>query len=241
MTKQDIPFRPATMTPVIDGGVDERAAFLVKVYQHVALAILAFIGFEAALFVTGIAERMFDFFFGGGGFAWLLLLGGVSLISNFAARSANRLGDIKAQYTALFVMAAGQALLFAPFLYYVLVHQGATGDVVAAAIISLLGFAALTGVAFVTRRDLSFLRPIVMWGGIAAIGLIIAAVVFGFTLGPIFSVAMVALMGASILYQTQNIIRRYPEWAYVAAAVGLFSSLMTMFWYVLRLVNQMRR
>ena len=89
-----------------------------------------------------------------------------------------------------------------------------------------------------TRKDLSFLRPMLMWGGIVAIGLIIAAVIFGFTLGPLFSIAMIALAGASILYQTQQIVRKYPEWAYVGAAVSLFGSLMLMFWYVLRLLRR---
>ena len=65
--------------------------------------------------------------------------------------------------------------------------------------------------------------------------LIVAALLFGLDLGIWFSVAMVALMGATILYNTQQILRRYPADAYVAAAVSLFSALMTMFWYVLRL------
>ena len=51
-----------------------------------------------------------------------------------------------------------------------------------------------------------------------------------------FSIAMIGLAGASILFQTQNVVRRYPVNAYVAAAIALFSSLMTMFWYVLRLL-----
>lgn len=240
MATQDIPFRPSTMVPVIEAGEDARAAFLVKVYQHVALAVLAFVAFETVLFVTGIAEGMFHFFFERGGLAWLVLLGGVSLVSSFAANSTFKV-EPSAQYAGLFGIAAGQALLFAPFLYLVLVELGGAGDVVIAAAITLIGFAALTMVGMVTRRDLSFLRPVLMWGGIVAIGLIIAAVIFGFTLGPIFSVAMIGLMGASILYQTQKVIREYPEWAYVGAATGLFSSLMTMFWYVLRLVGQLRR
>ena len=115
-------------------------------------------------------------------------------------------------------------MIFAPFLYYVFNSPNGDGttSVVSAAIITLVGFAALTAVAMTTRRDLSFLRPLVMWGMIAALGLIVAGVIFGFTLGPIFSVAMIALAGASILYQTQQIVRSYPEWAYVGAAVSLF-------------------
>ena len=65
-------------------------------------------------------------------------------------------------------------------------------------------------------------------------------ILFGFSLGIWFSVAMIALAGASILYQTQTIIRKYPAQAHVAAALGLFASVMTPFWYVLRLVGALR-
>ena len=50
---------------------------------------------------------------------------------------------------------------------------------------------------------------------------------------------MIALSGGAILFQTQNIIRTYPANAYVPAAIALFGSLMTMFWYVLRLLIQL--
>jgi FtsH-binding integral membrane protein len=35
--------------------------------------------------------------------------------------------------------------------------------------------------------------------------------------------------------------RRYPAEAYVGAAVQLFASVMLLFWYVLRLLGQVRR
>ena len=79
------------------------------------------------------------------------------------------------------------------------------------------------------------------FGGVAAMVLILGAVLFGFQLGIWFSVAMIALAGGSILYQTQNIIRRYPVQAHVAASLTLFTSVMMLFWYVLRLLMQMRR
>lgn len=225
-----------TMTPVIHADEETRSRFLVKVYQHLALAVLAFVAFETLFFSVGIAEGMYNFFARSGGAAWLLILGGFMVVNMLASRSAHQLGNPTAQYGALFAMAAAEAVIFAPMLYYVFkITDNGTTSVVSAAIVTAVGFAALTAVAMTTRKDLSVLRPLIMWGGIAAIGLIIAGVAFGFTLGPIFSVAMIGLAGASILYQTQNIVRQYPEWAYVGAAVGLFASLMTMFWYVLRL------
>jgi hypothetical protein len=110
----------------------------------------------------------------------------------------------------------------------------------AAALITAAGFAGLTAIGFVTRADLSYLRPLLLWGGVCSLLLIGAALLFGLELGIWFSVAMIALAGAAILYQTQTILRRYPEEAYVGAAVQLFSSVMLLFWYVLRLVGALR-
>lgn len=222
-------------TPVIYADEETRSAFLVKVYQHLALAIAAFIGFETILFVTGIAKAFYEFLATTGGFAWLMVLGGFAIVNMIASRSAHKLGNVPAQYGALFAMAAAQAVIFAPFLYTVFQRDGES-KVWSAAIVTAAGFAALTAVAMTTKKDLSFMRPLIMWGGIVAIGLIVAATVFNFALGPLFSVAMIALAGASILYQTQKIVREYPAWAYVGAAVGLFASVMMLFWYVLRLM-----
>ena len=74
-------------------------------------------------------------------------------------------------------------------------------------------------------------------GAVCALALvaIVSAVLFGFELGTWFSVAMVGLAGASILYDTSNILREYPEDRHVGAALQLFASVAMMFWYVLRI------
>ena len=100
---------------------------------------------------------------------------------------------------------------------------------------TLLGTAGLTAVALITRKDFSFLRGILVWGGILALVGIVAAVLFGFELGTWFSVAMIGFAGAAVLYDTSNILHHYPEDRYVAAALQLFASIALMFWYVLRL------
>lgn len=223
------------VTPVAQLDESTRTTFVVRVYQHLALALAAFVAFEVLLFQGGIAERMYDFFVGRGGGSWLLLLGGVAIINWFAAQAAYDVRDPGRQYLGLFGVALGQALIFAPFLYGILAVQG-SAPVINAVWITGLGFAGLSVVGYTTRKDLSFLRPIVMWGFMAALVGIVAALLFGFNLGTWFSLAMIGLAGAAILYQTQGIIRTYPEHAYVGAAVSLFGSLMTMFWYVLRLV-----
>ena len=215
-----------------------RGDFLVKVYQHLVGAVVAFVMFETLLFATGAAKGIYDFV-AQSGFAWLLLLGAVILLNRFTAQAAFDLANPSRQYLGLFGTAVGEALIFAPFLYYVFNVEGdGTVKVGAAAAITGVGFAGLTVIGLVTRKDLSFLRPIVMWGFLCALGLIVAAVVFGFELGVTFSLAMIALAGTAILYQTQTILRRFPEDAYVGAAVQLFASVMTLFWYGLRLFSR---
>jgi FtsH-binding integral membrane protein len=235
MSSAPIGYRPvATLDDVA------RGEFLVRVYQHLVAAIGAFVLFEALLFNLGIARAMYDFLAGASG-AWLLILGGFMIVNWLATSAAHDVLNPSRQYLGLFGMAAAEALIFAPFLYYFFnVRPNGGTTVVAAALITVIGFAGLTGVAMVTRRDLSFIRPLLMWGGVCALVLIAAAVLFGLNLGVWFSVAMIALAGGSILYSTQNIMRRYPYEAYVGASVQLFASVMMLFWYVLRLLGQLR-
>jgi FtsH-binding integral membrane protein len=235
MSAAPVGYRPvATLDDV------SRGEFIVRVYQHLLVAIGAFIAFEALLINLGVAEAMWDFI-ASASYAWLLLLGGFMVVNWMATTAAHDVLEPSRQYAGLFGMAAAQALIFAPFLHYFFeVQQDGTSTVVAAAIITVVGFAGLTAVALVTRRDLSVLRPMLLWGGVCALVLILAAVVFGLELGIWFSVAMIALAGASILYQTQTIMRRYPAEAHVGAAVQLFASVMMLFWYVLRLLGQLR-
>lgn len=223
-------------TPVINLPEVDRATFVARVYQHVAGALAAFVAFEVLLFATGIADGMRDFFLAGGGARWLLLMGGVMVVQWFAANAAADLENQPRQYLGLFGSAFAQALIFAPFLSYVFGREDGGATVAQAAIITGIGFAMLTGIGLFTRKDLSFLRPIIMWGFGLALLAILGGVMFGFAIGTWFSVAMIGLSGAAILYQTQNVVRRYPVNGHVAAAIALFSSMMTMFWYVLRLL-----
>ena len=233
----------APTQPVAALDAEARGEFVLRVYQHLLLGVLAFVGFETILFTTGIAESLFDLIFSGSsGASWLLVLGGFMIVQWMATSAAHNLTNTNLQYAGLFGMAAGEALLFAPFLYLTFndTDNGGT-TVAAAALITAIGFAGLSIVAFTTRKDLSVLRPMLMWGGIGALVLIVAAVLFGLSLGIWFSVGMIVLAGGSILYQTQAIMARYPSEAYVGAAVQLFASVMLLFWYVLRLLSAIRR
>lgn len=228
-----------TYVPVADLGPDTRADFMARVYQHLGLAVAAFLVFETLLFFTGIAEWLYERTMGSSG-TWLLVLGGFMVVNFLATAAAHDLENPARQYGGLFGLAAAEALIFAPFLYYVFNVEGAGGSatVASAAVVTVLGFGGLTAVGLFTRHDLSFLRPLVLWGGVMALVLIVAALLFGLDLGVWFSLAMIGLAGGAILYQTQTILRSYPEQAHVGAAVQLFASVMLLFWYVLRIFSR---
>ncbi|MEM7141655.1 MAG: Bax inhibitor-1 family protein [Actinomycetota bacterium] len=227
------------LRPVAKLDEDARGDFVVRVYQHLMAAIVAFVGVEALFFATGIAEAIYDFL-SPGGYRWLLILGAFMVGQTMAATAAADLLNPQKQYGALLGAVVLEALIFAPMLYYFFNVEGGGTTVAAAALLTAVGFAGLTVIGFVTRKDLSFLRPMLMYAGVVAIVLIVGAVLFGFELGIWFSVAMIAFAGVSILYQTQTIIRQYPSQAHVAAALALFMSVMTLFWYILRLLGQLR-
>jgi FtsH-binding integral membrane protein len=90
-------------------------------------------------------------------------------------------------------------------------------------------------IVLVTKKDFSLLKAGLTVGFFIALGLILAGTLFGFNLGLWFSVGMCLLAGGSILYQTSNLVNKYSQDQYVAAALGLFASLMLLFWYILRI------
>ena len=232
---------PVSYVPVATRDDTTRSDFVVRVYQHLVLAVLAFAVVEGVFLRFGVAEALFDLV-AGSGVAWMLVLGGFMLVSWLATTAAHDVLNPSRQYGGLFALVVAEALIFAPFMHFLFRVQGDGASTVwAAAAITAAGFAGLSAVAYTTRKDLSFLRPILLWGGVCALVLIAAALLFGMDLGVWFSVAMIALAGGSILYQTQTVMRNYPAEAYVGAAVQLFASVMLLFWYVLRLLSQLRR
>ncbi|MET0148253.1 MAG: Bax inhibitor-1 family protein, partial [Acidimicrobiales bacterium] len=140
---------------VADLGEDSRAVFLGRVYQHLAAAVAAFVVFETLLFTVGAAEKMYDFVAGSSS-AWFLLLGGFMIVNWLSTSAAHDLEDPARQYGGLFGLAAAEAVIFAPFLYYVFNVDGAGGSatVGSAAVVTVLGFGGLTAVGLLTRKDL---------------------------------------------------------------------------------------
>ncbi len=209
---------------------DARSTFIWRTYGHVALAILGFAAIESYLFSSDLGERIAVSLIGTN---WLLVLGAFILVAMGASHVAHRVESRPLQYLALGAFVVAEAIIFVPLLYVAM--QQAPGVIESAAGVTLIGVAGLTAVVLITRKDFSFLRGILFWGGILAFVAIIGGVLFGFQLGTWFSVAMIGYAGGVILYDTSNVLHHFPEDRYVAAALQLFAGIALMFWYVLRL------
>ena len=221
-------------SPVIisHAAASERAEFYKKTYLHVAMAILAFIIVESFLLKAVPEELILKML--GGKFIWLGILGLFwlgSVVSENLTMSQSR----SVQYAGLGFYIILEAVIFLPLLYMAATYSGLE-VIKQAGVITLALFTGLTAVVFMTNRDFSFLRTAIVVGGFISIGLIVAGAVFGFNLGLWFSVGMVILSGASILYQTSKLKDSYAIDQYVGASLLLFSSVMLLFWYVLRIL-----
>ena len=214
----------------------DRADFYKRTYLHVALAILAFMVVESFLLQLVPGEIISMMF--GGKFVWLFIIGLFwlgSFIANKFAFSLSR----SAQYFGLGLYVMLEAIIFLPVLYIAASYTG--GDVIMqAGIVTLSMFGGLTALVFMSGYDFSFMRTGIIIGGFISLGLIVGGAIFGFNLGLWFSVGMVVLASASILYQTSQIKDTYTTDQYVGAALQIFASVMLLFWYILRILMSRR-
>ncbi|MFP4844863.1 Bax inhibitor-1 family protein [Winogradskyella sp. PE311] len=212
----------------------ERVAFYKKTYSHVAGGVLVFILFEWLLLqsdtIVNFMMSMTE------GYKWLLMLGGFMLATNYAEGMALKTNDKNKQYLAYGIYIFFEALIFVPLIAIAAYYMDSGPEILnQAAIVTLALFTGLSAVVLLTKKDFSFLKTGLTVGFFIAIGLIVAGTLFGFNLGLWFSVGMCLLAGGSILYQTSNMVNKYGVEDYIPAALGLFASLMLLFWYILRI------
>lgn len=208
----------------------ERAEFYRKTYMHVAVAILAFGAVEYLLLKTIPLETVLAMV--SGKYIWLAVIGIFWLASMLATKLSFSVSK-NMQYLGLGLYVLIEAVIFLPMLGIASLY--APEVITQAALVTVFMFAGLTAAVFMTNRDFSFLRNIIVIGGFVALGIIVVGAIFGFNLGLWFSLAMVGLASASILYQTYNIKNLYSKDQYVGAALQMFASIMLLFWYILRI------
>jgi len=175
---------------------------------------------------------------------WLLVLDLFMLVGHVAERLARSETSRGLQYAGLGIAVAAQGLLLQPLLWVLIMKFGGastTTILTQAIVITLTVFVGLTLTVFVTKKDFSFLRGALVVASFGALGVIVAAIVFGFSLGAVFCGAMILLMAGYILYQTSLVMSHFSPTGYVAASLMLFSTVATLFWYVLQLLMSLRR
>jgi FtsH-binding integral membrane protein len=222
---------------VADAPAADRAAFFRRTYGLVAAAFGAFAVTLYALFVSGIAETFMRSIAGIGSWGilgvmvlfWLGTTAAQSLAFNRASRTS--------QYAGLGLYVLLQAIIFVPLIYYTaIVTKGNPGEILIPACLATGALVvALTAVVFMTNMDFSFLKVAIVIGSICALGIVIVSLFAGWSLGAWFSIAMIVLMATVILYQTNEVKNTMETDQHVAAAFVLFSSFVTLLFYVIRL------
>ena len=200
----------------------ERLLFLRKTYSLVLLGIALFslvmLGYGEVSAITNAANWIHM------SSRWtslILLIGGGFLVRMLARqRLIGLLG-----YLAYAILLG---LIIAPFARYA--GPETTGT---AALMTTGIFAGLTTYVFVTKQDFSWMRGALSMGLFAMIGIGLASMLFGFSIGSWYSIAGALLFSGYILYDTSNIMRCNRLDEAVPAAIELFTSVIMLFWNLL--------
>lgn len=222
---------------VANAPASERVRFIRRTYLHVAGAGVAFVAASAAIIATGLNEKLLKDVFLASKFSWLILMVvfiGGTYVAESMARARRSVGT---QYAGLALYVSLYTLLFVPILTLASSPKfgGSPQLPLQAGIVTLAVFGGLTLAVFVSGKDFSALGPVLCVASFAALGLILAAVLFGFTLGIVFYALMVALFAGYIIYDTSNVMHHYGTDEHVAASMALFGSAAMLFYYILRL------
>ena len=211
--------------------VEERMGFIRKVYALFFAATLFAIagvglGFMFPAVMLWIIAHPFLAFFGlmGGvmGAQALRLVPGVNLAALFA-------------FTTLTGVVVSPAIAIYTRLNPASIWQ--------AGLMTVGIFGGLTAYVFISNKDFSFLRGMLVTGLIVVF---LAVVLNLFLVGSSalsfgISCAALLLFSGFVLYDTSNIIRRYPTNEYVAGALDLYLDAFNIFLALLRILNAGRR
>lgn len=247
---------------VATAGVSDRVNFLRKTYAHLGFALLAWAAITMAMmkFMTETSFKFGMWALGvpsGSRWNWIAVLGAFMLVGWVAERMAQSNSSRGVQYGGLAIAVVAEAILLQPLLWVLAIKFGArdvidagagghlvmsakaTSILAQAAVLTGAIFGGLTAVVFITKKDFSFMRGALTVASFAFLGLIIASAAFGFQMGTLFIAFGILLMAGYVLYQTSAVMQHFPPTHYVAAALMLFSTVATLFWYVLQLLMKL--
>ncbi len=225
-------------------GVSDRVAFLRKAYGLLGIALIGWAA-ATAIFFRYFTETSWKWskWALSGSWNWLAVIGLLmvsGMVAQWLARSEKSRGI---QLVGLGVEVGAWTFLMQPMLWILFIKfkpAGAQAILAQGTLTTLVIFAGLTATVFITKKDFSFLRGVITVGMFAALGVILASMLFGFTLGLVFIGLMIGLMSLKILYDTSMMMNYFPPTHYVSAALMLFATVATLFWYVIQLFMRLR-
>jgi modulator of FtsH protease len=210
--------------------VSERLGFIRKVYA---------LFFAATLFAIGGAwlglnsPPVLQFAFEHPWIMLIMMMGGV-----FGAQAVRHVPGVN--LAALFGFTTLTGVMISPLLS--ILARTNPASIWQAGVLTVGIFGGLTAYVFVSKKDFSFLRGLMVTGLIVVIlaGLLNILIVGSSALGFAISAVTLLLFAGFVLYDTSNIIRHYPTNEYVAGALSLYLDAFNIFLAILSLLNSDR-
>jgi FtsH-binding integral membrane protein len=216
-----------TAPTAAQASLSERLGFIRKVYA---------LFFAATLFAVGGAwlglnsPPVLQFAFEHPWIMLFMMIGGV-----FGAQAVRHVPGVN--LAALFGFTTLTGVMISPLLY--VVSQNNPASIWQAGLLTVGIFGGLTAYVFISKKDFSFLRGLVVTGLIVIIlaGLLNILFVGSSAFAFAISAATLLLFAGFVLYDTSNIIRHYPTNEYVAGALSLYLDAFNIFLALLSLLN----
>lgn len=207
--------------------LSERMGFIRKVYALFFVATLFAVGGVALAFSF---PPLMIFAFQHPWIALFLMLGAV-----MGAQAVRHVPGVN--LAVLFGFTTLTGVIISPLLS--IIGRENPASIVQAGVLTVGIFGGLTAYAFISKRDFSFLRGMLVTGLIVIIlaGLLNVLLVGSLGLGFAVAVATLLLFAGFVLYDTSNIIHRYPTNEYVAGALSLYLDAFNIFLALLRILN----
>ena len=216
----------STGNAVAEAPLADRLTFVKKVYGLLTLSIVTgVVGGYFTLTTPGLFNMVVNNF-------WLFVIAefAVLLGAMFLKKSEALSMVFLFSFTLLTGMTASPLL-------------AAYNDVVGqAAAYTLVAFVGLTAFTVLSKKDFSFMGPFLFVGLLVlVVGGLLNAFFFQSSSTSFFmAVGSVFLFSGFIIYDTSNIMRRYPTDQYISATLSLYLSILNLFLAILRILGASR-
>lgn len=227
--------------PAAEAVPADRSKFIRMTYLHLAGAVALSALLIAGALLSPIGPVLAKALFGNGRIGWIVVIG-LFMVTNWGGSAmAHNRTNVGLQYLGLGVVCLAWSIMLSALMLLAVMLTGGTDILLQSLIITFLAFGGLTGFVMFTGYDFSFIGGFLAAATMVALGVIVLSMIIGFSLGLIFIAAMLLLCCGYILYDTSQVMHRYPVDMHVGAACALYSDLAMTLWYVINLLLSLRR